>query len=333
MASERENLTSASPDTHPLRGTMGVRNPTSWCEVGGRRIAIEEISNGDGQPVVCLHDAGGGSREFRPLVQRRPIGTRLIFFDWPGHGRFESNFGSTDSETSVENSAQALHAILNQVGIARPILVGSGYGAAVAIRYAADHPTRVLGLVLCQPEGLIIPVSLRRFNLRKAFAARRSASGNIRAAAGQVLRLAALMRHMQPVLQAADKSVRLSSSNLREALSSLSCPVLFALSRDSRRYPLRRYLDMLDPLLARAPQHRFTVFTGDFHPLWDEPARLTQALTTFLQAQLPLAKHSHAWLLTAVDWPTANTNLWKCVHPECPEERVLPAGANANEVR
>jgi hypothetical protein len=131
----------------------------------------------------------------------------------------------------------------------------------------------------------------------------------------------------------ASASLTQSQSSPRTALESLPVPILFALSRESKAYPLRKYLALLDPLLAKAPQYRFTVFAGDFHPIWDEPARFAQALTGFIQAQLPLEKHRHAWLLTAVDWPTQNTNLWKCVHPECPEELILTTGQNPNDIQ
>jgi hypothetical protein len=127
-------------------------------------------------------------------------------------------------------------------------------------------------------------------------------------------------------------SLRQSEATLRVALKSLSCPVLFALCDRSDGYPLRSHLDLLDPLLKSAPQHRLTVFSGDFNPIWDEPERFAQALSAFVQSQLPFSRHHHAWLLAAVDWPTRGMNHWKCVHPECTAEQVLPEGRNANDL-
>jgi pimeloyl-ACP methyl ester carboxylesterase len=151
------------------------------------------------------------------------------------------------------------------------------------------------------------------------------------AAKQQVLRLAALRAVMLEARSEARSSLQHASSGLKAALGSIACPTLFALSRNHREYPLKRFLDLLDPSLAWAPQHKFTVFAGAFHPLWDEPERFTQAVTGFLQTQLPLEAHTHAWLISAVDYPTRNMNTWKCVHPDCGAERVLPVGRNAND--
>jgi hypothetical protein len=147
----------------------------------------------------------------------------------------------------------------------------------------------------------------------------------------QALRMEALRPAMQSMRAGAQISAQNAGPGFRAALDSLSCPALFALSHASREYPLRRYLALLDPSLAWAPQHQFTVFAGAFHPLWDEPERFALTLTSFVQAQLPVEKHTHAWMLNAVDWPTTGTNLWKCVHLDCAAERMLAAGLNANE--
>jgi pimeloyl-ACP methyl ester carboxylesterase len=340
------------------RAAMGIRShhsnlQSAPCQVDGCRIAWEEIPTGDkdAQPIVCLHDAGSGSREFRPLLEHPPAGSRLILLDWPSHGRsgepateFRSPISTSPlspalpQRLTVEYAVKILQAFLNHLQIERPILLGSGFGAAVAIHYAADHPEQIPGLVLCNPAGLVSVFSVGRFSrllclLRQAKKSATGQTGSAHdvAAKRQALRIQSLQRAIQPALAEVRESLNHSIPSLRLALNSLSCPTLFALSPDSQRYPLHRYLELLNPSLPHSSQHRFTVFTGAFHPLWDEPERFAQALTSFIQAQIPLEQHTHAWLLTAVDWPTRNSNLWKCVHPDCDIERVLPTGQNANE--
>jgi pimeloyl-ACP methyl ester carboxylesterase len=232
---------------------------------------------------------------------------------------------------------------MQQLGIKRPILVASGFGAAVAIRFAIDHPDALLGLVLCLPAGLVSADSAGPFSQRGKRGVNRllhrmqkSASGALVqhaeiAARRQALRMEALRHVMRPMRDAAAISLEQAGAGLRQAIESLSCPALFALSRDSQEYPMRKYLSLLDPSLAWAPQHQFTVFSGAFHPLWDEPDRFALALTSFIQARLPVENHTHAWLLSEVDWPTKDNNLWKCVHPDCVAERVLATGKDANE--
>lgn len=334
---------------------MGVRteaqsqgkSKTGWCVVDGCQIAWEQFptSAKPGQLLICLHTAGTGSREFRPLLERPPTGARLLFFDWPGHGRsgeLNAESPANGLKLTVEYGAAILQNVIQQLGIEKPVLLGSGFGAAVAIRFALDHPDRPLGLVLCQPAGLVPSASqnpLLQTGKRgmqgllrdlKQFAPANAAQA-YSAARRQVLRLAALRTTMLEARSVARVSLERASSGLKAALGSIACPTLFALSRNHREYPLKKYLDLLDPSLAWAPQHKFTVFAGAFHPLWDEPERFAQAVTGFLQAQLPLEAHTHAWLISAIDYPTRNMNTWKCVHPDCGAERVLPVGRNANE--
>ena len=325
---------------------MGVRSPGRYCLIEGCRIAWEETGEQDAQPILCLHAAGSGSREFRPLLDRCPAGIRLILVDWPGHGRSGDLIGNNSEDAAqltVESGATNLHSLMNQIGIERPVILGSEFGAAVALRYAADHPGQVLGLMLCLPAGLVPEQTKERLSKRTRrgvglFIRRMqdSASGGsgkeaVIAAKRQALRIEALRPDMQSIRAAAQNSADRSSALLRKALDCLSCPAFLALSRDSREYPLRSYLALLDPSQAWVPQYQLTVFAGAFHPLWEEPDRFALALTSFVQSQLSLEKHTHAWLLIAVDWPVQDTNTWKCVHPDCPAERVLSAGLNANE--
>lgn len=348
----------AETNAGTLRAAMGVRTAaqsrgksrTGWCLVDGCRIAWEQFpaSARPGLPVICLHSAGAGSREFRPLLKRLPAGSRLVFFDWPGHGRsgdLSDEASANGVKLTVEYGAAILLNLMQQLDLEKPVLLGSGFGAAVAIRFAVDHPDRPLGLILCEPAGLVPAARADPFSpagkgtiknllrdLKQFSPASGEGSPSFADAKRQVLRLAALRATMQEARSVARLSLERASAGLRTALESLTCPTLFALSRNHRQFPLKKYLDLLDPSLAWAPQHKFTVFAGAFHPLWDEPDRFGQAVTGFLQALLPLASHTHAWLISAVDYPTRNMNTWKCVHPDCSEERVLPVGRNANEL-
>jgi pimeloyl-ACP methyl ester carboxylesterase len=335
---------------------MGVAKVTGSCLIANSRIAWQEIpgEDPDALPILCLHSIGTGSREFSPLAHRKIPGARLILVDWPGHGRSET--AESSQECAVSHYAHIVQSLIGQLGVqfgarfgfAWPILLGSGFGAAVAIHFATQHPDNALGLVLCQPAGLVpssapgpsTPQSTRSLgsllrNIRERTpdrATRKPGSSTQLAASRQAMRMAVLGPAMHLQLAAADRALAESEPGLRSAIQSLPCPALFALSRENRQFPLRRYLALLDPSLASAPQHRFTVFSGAFHPIWDEPDRFAQALTSFVQALLPVEKHRHAWIIAAVDWPTQDHNLWKCVHPECSAERVLPAGENANEI-
>jgi pimeloyl-ACP methyl ester carboxylesterase len=317
-----------------LRGALGLRTPSGFLSCPGSpepSIAWYQFPAPGSRPpgaqtteeqtIVGLHDLGSGSREFHPLLPLAQSGTRLIFFDWPSHGR-----SSAGPALSLNSAIDLLRVLLKQLGISRPILAGCGFGAAVALGYAVRFPGHALAMVLCQPAGLVprrsVPSPPKLGNVSSP-AARR-----------QALRTFAVGRTdakaSAEALQAKD-ALTSATPSLPWALAEVSCPILAALSRDSRQYRLDDYLRLLDSSWSAAPQHRITVLNGGFHPIWDEPVRFMQALTALLQAQLPLDQHRHAWMLTAVDWPTRSMNLWRCVHPECPAEQALAEGLNAND--
>ena len=106
-----------------------------------------------GPTIVCLHDAGLQSSVFSELLEE--LGGRLdgrldgrgcaLAFDLPGHGRS----GSLDSLPSIGEMAEAACWVGDWCRIERPILVGHGMGALVALEWARTRPDSLAGLVLC----------------------------------------------------------------------------------------------------------------------------------------------------------------------------------------
>jgi pimeloyl-ACP methyl ester carboxylesterase len=110
-----------------------------------------------GPTIVCLHDAGLQSSVFTELLDE--LGRRLddrgcaLAFDLPGHGRS----GSLDSLPSIHAMADLACWIGDWCGIERPILVGHGMGALVALEWGRTRPDSLAGLVLCG-AGLALDV-------------------------------------------------------------------------------------------------------------------------------------------------------------------------------
>lgn len=100
---------------------------------------------GDGPPVVCLHDAGLQSSVFIDLLDRVAPQGGAIAFDLPGHGRS----GSLDSLGSIEEMAEMARWVVERCGAKRPILVGHGMGALIALEWARAGEDATSSLVLC----------------------------------------------------------------------------------------------------------------------------------------------------------------------------------------
>jgi pimeloyl-ACP methyl ester carboxylesterase len=114
-----------------------------------------------GPVVLCLHDAGGNSGSYAELLDTLAADHSPVAFDLPGHGRS----GGIDSLPSVEAMAAHTRALADALGLASPVLVGEGLGAAVALEAAATDPTWPAGLVLCggaAPTADVSEVEIRQ---------------------------------------------------------------------------------------------------------------------------------------------------------------------------
>ncbi len=117
---------------------------------GRTTLPQEPPSLDSGMAVVCLHDAGLQSSVFTDLLgaialsEESGIGG-AIAFDLPGHGRS----GSLDSLPSISEMTEMAEWVAGWCQLTRPILVGHGMGALLALEWAGARPDSVRGLVLC----------------------------------------------------------------------------------------------------------------------------------------------------------------------------------------
>ena len=104
-------------------------------------------TRGSGVQVVCLHDAGLQSSVFGGLLDalQEQSGASAIAFDLPGHGRS----GSLDSLPSIEAMSEMARWVTEWCQIEKPVLVGHGMGALVALEWARTSGATLGGLVLC----------------------------------------------------------------------------------------------------------------------------------------------------------------------------------------
>jgi pimeloyl-ACP methyl ester carboxylesterase len=333
MSKQRELESDEASAPHLDRSVLGVAEGCEFAEIEGVSLAWEE--SGYGVPVVCLHAAGHGSRDFRFLAQEAPSGCRLILLDWPGHGRSAADAHSF----TVEHCVDLLGGFLNALGLRSAVLLGSEFGAAVALSFAMHHPSRVRGLVLCQPEGLLAAVP-QRGSQRFGRAVRRRARLILHRppdtlAESEARLIAALQAQHALQHNQASLSVLALEDTLRAGLAQGMCPILIALAAASPAYPLKPLLSFLEPILSVTPidqpgRPKLAIFSGRHSPLWESPARLARVLSGFATSTVALDAHSHSWTLAATDWPARGMNQWLCTHPGCQAAQSLPIEENPN---
>src|SRR5918994_183748 len=111
--------------------------------VDGIELYVEE--QGQGSPVVLLHNFGNSVAGWAFIVPELSKDHRVLVIDLPGHGH---STGWKDEVFDYPAAAKRVFRALDQLGIQRLSLVGASTGGAVALRMAADQPDRVEALVL-----------------------------------------------------------------------------------------------------------------------------------------------------------------------------------------
>jgi len=97
-------------------------------------------------PVTCLHDVRGHARRFERLARMLEPGRHVLAYDLRGHGR-----SPWSGPHTVHQHADDLDDVLDACDIDQTGLIGEGFGARVAIAYAARRQERITSLTLLDP--------------------------------------------------------------------------------------------------------------------------------------------------------------------------------------
>ncbi|GAA4365379.1 hypothetical protein GCM10023146_07160 [Nocardioides caricicola] len=99
----------------------------------------------DSPAVVLLHAVGcTGLLTWFPSIEPLARRYRVITMDQRWHGR-----GIQSDEFSVRDCADDVAALIDELELGAPIVVGFSMGSIIAQRVWRQHPTKVGGLVLC----------------------------------------------------------------------------------------------------------------------------------------------------------------------------------------
>jgi pimeloyl-ACP methyl ester carboxylesterase len=117
-------------------------------EVSGAAVHVLTAGPEQGDPVLLLHGARFSAqtwRELGTLEELASSGYRAVAVDLPGYGR------SAASELEPE---AFLVALLDALGLQRPVVVCPSMSGAFALPLAARRPERLAGLVAVAPVGI-----------------------------------------------------------------------------------------------------------------------------------------------------------------------------------
>jgi pimeloyl-ACP methyl ester carboxylesterase len=98
---------------------------------------------GGDPPVLFLNGAFATVRNWNRVIERLGGRYRSVQFDARARGR-----SGPSADYSVAAAVDDVGRVIAATGIDRPTLVGWSHGATLAVRYGAQHPEQVGGLVL-----------------------------------------------------------------------------------------------------------------------------------------------------------------------------------------
>lgn len=271
----------------------GVPDPVrhGWVQREAQLIHYLDFG-GDGPTVVCIHGVTSCAWIWHHVARCLRPEHRVVAVDLRGHGG--SGWAAADRYRTLDHASDVQHVIATVGGGAPVDLVGSSWGALVALAVAAEHPEMVthLGLVDVEPsfalgETDVAPRPSHFESVQDAAEAWRIANPS---APGDLLDLlaTAATRPAAGGLEPAHDPLFLSrwpfrSEDWWDSLDAVATPALVL--NAGRSWVRPEVCDAMAARLARA--ERATIAESAHVVPVDAPDRLGAILARFLEAEPP----------------------------------------------
>lgn len=108
-------------------------------------ITLHYVQWGEqGVPIVCIHGLTANAFCFQSYADELAPDHRVIAYDLRGRGDSDK----LEEGYSIPIHAADLSALIDELGLERPILIGHSLGALIALYFAAHYPDKLSKLVL-----------------------------------------------------------------------------------------------------------------------------------------------------------------------------------------
>lgn len=128
--------------------TASVRHGYTTGARGNRLHYLDY--GGAGTTLICMHGVIGNAWNWSAVADGIKAGRQVLALDFRGYG--ESQWSATHDYRTTDHVAD-LDALIDALGEERVDLMGSSWGALVAIQYAAENPHRVGRIVVVDVEA------------------------------------------------------------------------------------------------------------------------------------------------------------------------------------
>jgi pimeloyl-ACP methyl ester carboxylesterase len=186
-----------------------------WIPTADTRLSAFDTPGGD-PPVLFINGGFGTTRDWNPVVTQLAGKYRTVRFDARARGK-----SGTSADYSMAGAVADVGTVIKAAGLDRPVLVGWSHGATTAVRFAAENPDQVSGLVLIDGGYPITAFDQAGREKVRAQFGRLGWIMRILAAAGRSARIAPA--------QSADLVIEMDELNgrLGADFAALQCPAVF----------------------------------------------------------------------------------------------------------
>lgn len=130
-----------------------------WLSRDGLKLHYRDYAGDETRPpVVCLHGLTRNARDFADLAARLSPQWRVLCPELRGRG--DSEYAREAASYNPLQYVEDLSVLLDELGIARFVVIGTSLGGLMTMLLAAQAPERIAGAVLndigpyLEPEGL-----------------------------------------------------------------------------------------------------------------------------------------------------------------------------------
>ncbi len=131
-----------------LKSSVPHSQFSKFADLDGLRIHY--LEKGEGTPLVLIHGYTSSTYTWRDQFAELAKQYRVIAVDLKGFGFSDK----PDGDYSRRAQGEVVARLLDKLNIERAWLVGNSMGGETALNVAADHPEKVLGLVLIDSAGV-----------------------------------------------------------------------------------------------------------------------------------------------------------------------------------
>lgn len=121
-----------------------------YLNIDGLKVRYKVEGTSDKPTLVLLHGFTSSLESWDSFVTELEGNYRIIRLDLPGHGLTGPD---PKHRYGHENFVNAVHGLVKELNLDKPILIGNSMGGNTAWRYAAQYPEDISGLVLIDASG------------------------------------------------------------------------------------------------------------------------------------------------------------------------------------